>query len=234
MPQDAIREHETLFKSKRDEDTLTKLLRAYIESGDPKNLEKGLSLGMSYLKSFETSPNFLRRFSELLLYIENDPSSERLAVELGERSLILTPKDPISHAYMGYVYWRLGRLSEAITQTEEALKLLEVEQAGQKGELEAGNERRSLIRANLAYYLAETGDSKFAERAIKLARAAYETHPKPSRADTLGYVLMRFSRGKGDLSEAQRYLEEAERDLGSDNPFVRKHLEELRKLLREA
>jgi len=217
----SIRELEKRFENEHTAANLVALLRAYMDSREPRNLQKGLDLGLKNLESFSTHSRFLRHLSEMFLYIQNDSSAQKLALEFATRAVATAPADARSYSYLGYVYWSLGRLVEAIETAERALSMVPAEDTALQHE----------FGANLAYYLAETADKKNGRRALELARAAYNHDDRPSKADTLGYVLMKLSGKREDLEEAERLFHVADKALGHENAFVRTHLEEAQKLL---
>ncbi len=217
---DTIRELEKRFEAERVASNLVTLMRAYMDSREPRNLQKGLDLGLKNLDSFGSDSKFLRHLSEMFLYIQNDSTAQQHALDLAKRAVAISA-DAKGYVYLGYVYWSLSRHLDAIDATERALTMIPATDLGQRHE----------IGANLAYFLAEAGDKKYRERALTLAREAYAHDPRPSKADTFGYVLMRFSVRREELEQAEALFLEAEKSLKHENTFLRAHLEEVRRLL---
>lgn len=90
---------------------------------------------------------------------------------------------------LGLCFWELGEFERAVNVDQKALTLAEA-----NNDMEATNK----IKGNVAYFMAETGNSEYRDRAYQFATVAHEAEPsRTSRIDTLGYVKITF----GDLDE---------------------------------
>lgn len=200
-------------------EVLNKLLDAYVARRDSKSLNKALSLLLHNLDTFKDQPRFLARAAHLLVLVMDNPAARDLAGDLASRLITLEPDYPHWYVTAGYVYWWTGNVSAAIEVSELGLRRLATAEP---------TEALLDLKGNLAYYYAERGLKENAEKARSLAMEAYQAAATPSRADSLGYVLMKFPTSQDDLRKARDYFVEAKRrleKLGLTNPLVEQHLE---------
>ena len=218
MTAEEIKNLENVYQRERSLGSISNLIRAYVEQGDPKSLEKALGLVTRNLATFSNEPDFLDPAIEVLGLIKNNSEAARLAVELAKRLVERAPSLVKSYVNAAYLYWRIGNLSAAIELSELGLRQLGRHPAA----------TLAFLKGNLAYYYAERGLDYDAEKALRLAHEAYEAEVTGSRADTLGYVILRFAKTKSEVQEALRYFNEAKAELdrlGARNPWVVEHIE---------
>lgn len=149
----------------------------------------------------------------------------RVAVRLDDEDIALVicselkrqnPDDPFAYVEIGVMYHSLGKIKEAIEETEEALKKSE------KSNLE---DHIVLSKANLAYYYADTGLTTVKDKAIEYANLAMEANPgMVAYKDTLGFVKIVFGESKEDIEEGMSLCEEV-RKAGGPLEYYQKHLE---------
>lgn len=106
-----------------------------------------------------------------------------------QEAVSLNPKDPRYLLSLGFVKWKLGKLSDAINYTEEARQV------------EANDPRtKMLIYNNLAYYLAQRGEDGDIDSALDYAKdlpglLGEVTNRKPAgdkQNQTLAWVYLRM------------------------------------------
>jgi class 3 adenylate cyclase/tetratricopeptide (TPR) repeat protein len=117
----------------------------------------------------------------------------------------------------GYRFWELGDLERAIEALKSALIIAEHK--------ESQKEEMLKIKANLAYYLADTGRDENEKLAREYAKTAYNADPnRPSRMDTLGYILIVFGRIKKEVQKGMELCFKAYELDPSAAKFFEKHI----------
>lgn len=92
------------------------------------------------------------------------------------------PNRPQIYKNVAHKLWEAGEMSKAIDASKKALSIAESVGGADKSEI-------IRIKANLAYYCADSGKAEHRGIAIEYATEAYKSAPEnPSRVDTLGYV----------------------------------------------
>jgi tetratricopeptide (TPR) repeat protein len=218
--QTEVRQLEDMFFQDPQSENLSLLLDSYLVEGDPRSLEKALSLILDYLPKFDQDPIVVDRAIQVLSLIRNNPQAAEMVLELANRLVTLEPNEPDSYLNASYACWRLGRFGTAIELSERGL--------ARSNEAAPTDDVVLQLKANLAYYYAQRGFQEDAEKSRAFAAEAYERGPNPNRADTLGYVYLQYAVNEQDLIEAIRYFEKAEAMLwenGRSNPLVSQHLQ---------
>ena len=211
-----VKENPDDFESVRD------LLEShYLMSDSKRDLERALSIVRDATKRFSDNPEIFRLASILYMRIEGVSNAKSLALEAAQKYRALAPESARALLYLGYIYWWTGDLNRAIEITEGAVKRSE----------ELGEERtQSYCQANLAYFYAEAEDWEHADEALELAESAIRIQDIPNHVDTLGYVIMKFSKTLEDLNRAEELFNKALQYEGTRTVIVQEHLAELKKM----
>lgn len=196
------------------------------------NIPEFVNIARDGLVKIEAPAAEYARHMDLALEAMKDRRYD-VAVEAWKKALALAPSEPRAHNSLGVALTEIGQAKEAIRHYRQAVQLnpqypeawnnlgealvgsgaLEeaVAQFEKALALEPAN---GVARANLGQVLARTGQT---DQAIVHLRRVVEA--KPDAADArmnLGHALA----DKGDFEEASRFLEEAVRLSGGQNPLA--------------
>lgn len=202
-------------------ENVSELVEAYLEQREPRSLERALTLVLRNLEPYRNRPKFIYQALRVLTAIKDNTQAAKLAVELADSLIRLEPQRLRSYADAALVHWRVGNAAAAIELSEVGLR---------KAADESETQILLHLKGNLAYYYTERGLPQDAPRARELAEEAYRANPRASRADTLGYVLLRFARNQEDLEQAGVYFTQAKKqlqDAGEENSLLDAHIKEL-------
>lgn len=197
-------------------------IRQDIDSGEPKRLERALSLYLEVKdrEDFRKEPRFHQAAAFLAMKMGSSQDAETLAIESAKTCINLEPNNPKWYHLLAYVYWWYKKTDLAILTQEEALSLAEAAK-----ELPLGLNLADVL-GNLAFFYADGLRSEHKAKAKELARRACEMSPAPSKKDTLGYVLLRFAESKKDVEEAIEYFKKALDGAGPYKFYIDQHLRE--------
>lgn len=185
---------ELMTLAKRDIKEIGKLIKIanlYLDLG---RIKEGKEFLLSKKKDFEKSYLYYRHLAFFCL----ESGKEGEALEYAKEAEA-TEKNPNSSLLLGYVYWTLHDLNNAITHTENALKL------NPTGEL--------LVTAknNLAYYYAQANITEKKDLALTYADFDSENWHRYRWSDSYSlnsaYVKMRFSEELDEIQKAIRLLQ---------------------------
>jgi tetratricopeptide (TPR) repeat protein len=227
-PRRDIRSAEAAYHAQPALNTLVDLLDAYLDRAEPRTLELALTLVLRNLDGHGQEGRFLDRASELLVRIKGNPQAISLAGELARRMVQSEPEDAWSYVNASYVQWAIGNIDAAIELADSGLAGLPPAVQHTPGWFQ--------LKDNLAYYYAERGRPQDGNAAHQHAQEAHDSENTASRADTLGYVLTKFSRGVNDLVRAKELLDDAKRRLstaGTTTQTVQEHLDIVAEKLKE-
>lgn len=210
---------ENFKKNPNDFNAFKDLILFYLKEINVKYWNKALEIFSQKSNLFTNIPEYYSLLSGYYTRVKYR-EAKSLAIEALQKAMNLDDKNPRWYVQMGFVYWHFDEIENAIRWTKSALDL-----AGSFPDY--GEKQVSLIKNNLAFYYACVGRNK--EQAIEYAEEAYRILPNAPRADTLGYVYMKFAESMDDLVRAKNLLENVRNMEGAIPEEVDKHLAEWEK-----
>lgn len=220
---EALRTAALLYKDGKYDKALSILNSAVILEDE--YIEYAYLLGLSYTK--------LKKYNEALLYLEQIVTentneemeaqcrlvlayiyivTERFRLAEYELKKLLNNATETTRAYsaLGHVMWKQGRLKDALSWYKRSLDL---------------DPENSTALNGYGYLLA--CDNRDLDLAITCCRKALDKDPEnPAYLDSFGWACFK----KGDLKEAEKYLNAAAARLGKNDECYA-HLEELKKAM---
>ena len=193
--------------------------------------ERALKIILSFESSFKNNPRFYRILANIymgLRKVGDDGETKNNAIRAANKSIELERDNPRWETLLGYVYyWFDEDIQKAIHHTDKALKMEE----SVKHPMNFEEHLNFIIdcKNNLSYFYALTKTCpKMATDYAKAVLSFYESEEGVKKAmslDSMGYVLLRFSKKKEATEKALFYFDKAARILPEEKS-IQQHISE--------